>query len=351
MSRRRGGLAVKIPGFGRPTFKVEPSGLAFAIVIGLGGSLVACRADRSKDASGAGSSPDPEHVRDSGTVSDDSAGQGEDTGVEGLAPPPQIAGACPDRVLDTAYVSSPSVWYPGTLGADGGEGEVVLRSTLYDTPWEWGSRYLSNWVDGEAPLRRGSHFSSQRAGTATVGFVPVDQAGQSGDELVCTVEFEHQLDLIVEMGTHPGFDGDRELHFVLEGGELYESATDLCWCASIVFDTEDDDATLESDEHSGGPDTGPMMQEEGVIASRHPRPFRRTLSVYDNGDGRLESPGMPYESEVRVYLDRVLVHAVRARIPPGELWTVGTVDTGTMSFEPADPDTFAPYVPPRDGCF
>ena len=66
----------------------------------------------------------------------------------------------------------------------------------------------------------------------------------------------------------------------------------------------------------------------------------------DLGDGEDEEPGVPFESEFRVYLGGELALSVRARIPAGEVWTVGTLDSGSMTFEPAAAGSFQRYDGP-----
>ena len=271
----------------------------------------------------------------------------DDTG-DPLEPRPEFAEPCPEGPFSgSAWDSAGALWKPAQHAVVGGHGTVFVETAVLAHPDPWGSRMYGRWHDRRLELGFDYTLNSDTTGLHVVSATPVDSAGQRGDTLVCELDFKHGEDIHIEFRTHPDFHGERELHFVSDGEQLFDRAEDLSFCnAREGYDRgPDEPGWLEWYEWDHDP-TRDMYQEEGGIDGLDPDPQRRTLYVLDYGDGTWEDRGVPYESSIRIYLGPDLVFEDRARIPPGEVWTVGTVDIGAGTVEPAPPDTFAEYTGP-----
>ena len=290
-------------------------------------------------------------------------GSANDTGVEGggaggsvttdsgteLAPPPQFAVDCPEGPFPTTYQGDyPTRWLPLNHPIEGGEGDVLIDTDLLAYPSEWGSAAFGVWLNRTDPHGYLDSLESSFAGHFRMVLTPHDEAGQYGEPLVCDLEYHNLEDFYVEMATHPDATGDRQLHFVLEGGALFDESADVCFCNPVLNDmgAEGDADYIRMGEWDSGRSWA-MSQEEGIVYSLHPGPERRVPYVYDAGGGLEEEPGLPYETEIRVYIYGELVHTVRGRIPAEEVWTVGVADLGRLEFEPAPADTFVPHTGPQ----
>jgi len=257
--------------------------------------------------------------------------------------PPEFSAPCPVGPFFALSGSAwEDFWRPASHPVEGGTGRIFIETAILEMPLEWGSSAFGIWDGRRLPHGRPDSFVSTRAGWFRVAATPVDETGRRGETLVCDLEYVHTNGIVVEMGTDPLFLGDRELHFVQEGGAMFSIDDDLCWCNPQVDDTGlvgDDDFLSLFEWDSGRPEF-PMSQEEGGIFGVSLGLQRRELVVLDNGDGELAESGLPFETEVRIYLQGTLAFAGRAAIPPGESWTVGLVDMERAAFEPATADDF-----------
>ena len=284
---------------------------------------------------------------DTGDPGDTGSGTTDDTG-DPLGPPPEFSEPCPEGPFSgSSWDTESPRWRPAQQPVTGGHGAVYVETVVETTPDPWGNSTYGFW-DGRRLVHGTDHeVHSDATGLHTLSVTPVDSAGQRGGTLLCDLVFEHREDVHVEFRTHPDFHGERELHFVNEGEQLFDRSEDISYCnGRETYERGDRERGWMSWyewRHSGA---WPMAQEEGGIDAVDPDPQRRTLYVLDYGDGTREDRGLPYESSIRIYLGPDLVFEDRARIPPGEVWTVGTVDIGAGTVEPAPPDTFAEYTGP-----
>jgi hypothetical protein len=287
-----------------------------------------------------------------GTDSGASVSNSSDSGSYESAP--QFTEGCPPGPFPSSHLAElDEIWRPAMHPVVGGEGALFIESELLSLPVEWGSSAFGVWDGLTLAAASPDMLVSDYAGHVGFRMTPVDSVGQRGDSIVCDIEFVHVEELVVEMGTNPEYIGERELHFVEVGGALYDEESDVCKCNQWVYDTDAEEDELDyivTWEWPGNRPEWPMSQEEGIVLSPKPGPFQRTVQVLDTGDNMEEEPGVPYESEIRVWLDGVMVHQSRARIPAGHVWTVGVVDTETRTFTPAEPDDVQRYSGPTE-CF
>lgn len=272
-----------------------------------------------------------------------------DSGGTRPAPPPNFSAGCPTGPYAATFQGDYQPhWQPLLHPLTGGVGPVLVDVDLLAYPSPWGSIEFGVWTNRTDPHGYGDSVNSSFGGTLRMSLTPHDAAGQVGDTLVCDLQYDILEDFYVELSTNPGYLGDRQLHFVLDGGQLFDDATDVYHCNQPLSDmgVEDDETDyIMVGETPSGLAAFPMSQEEGALFSLHPGPQIRTLYITDYGDGELEDDdlGLPYESEVRVYIYGELVHTERARIPRGQAWEVGTADLGLLEFEPAEPGEFVAF--------
>ena len=261
-------------------------------------------------------------------------------------PPPEFAEACPTGPFRTGLEGAyREAWAPARHPMETSGAPAHILVSLLETPNEWGNEWVGFW-DG-LTVDRGSsrQILTEQSGWYRFGVLPVAADGRAGAQLVCDLEYLHSAELTIEVASDPLFFGHREAHFVVEGGDMFATDDDLCWCNPHIVDTGGDGETddLVLSEGRGHPDYWPMSQIHSTIRSLAPGPQRRELMIFDLGDGELESPGMPFETEVRVFHGAELVFSDRGRVPRGEVWRVGIMDMGRMTFEPADPEEFEVY--------
>ena len=304
----------------------------------------------SKETTGpGGSTADTSEAPDS-----DSVGDIPDSGVgdTGLPAAPRLVDPCPTTPLSTMPGGSiPHLWYTGDIVVESDAGpEFWIDVELIAWPTEWKDTVMDIWDGARLSAASEDRWAARVAGSYKVGLTPEDVYGQRGDPVVCDIEVIHEQALFIEVLTNPNHIGDRDLHFLQQPGSLFSVTDDLTWCNEHYSGADPEDSDDDLSWTGFGRTTSAAESEFAVSVA--PGPQVRDIVIHGWESSNLEDPeaNLPYETEVRVHLQGVLVDVVRGRVQPGEAWLAGTVDVGANSFAANDGSTPNWTVPPPHAC-